>query len=173
MGIRTFLNRIFGRRDPDGREPASSASPALSLAHFERMVEIAADAIISVDDTMTILLFNRGAQEIFGYTRDEIVGQALDVLIPERFRPHHTDHIRRIAGSDETARHMGERREIAGLRKGGEEFPAEATISHLEAGGRAFYTVVLRATSSPAPSTTRPPSPAWRASPCRGWRIGV
>lgn len=108
------------------------------------MVEIAADAIISVDESRTIILFNRGAEEIFGYAAEEALGQPLELLLPERFRPHHAAHVKGFERSGESARHMGERREISGLRKGGREFPAEATISRLTVAGRSVFTVVLR-----------------------------
>ena len=145
MGIRSFLYRRFDTGGAgDDRGPAPGDSSGLSLAHFERMVDIAADAIISVDEAMSILVFNRGAQEIFGYTREEVLGRRLDILLPERFRAAHDAHIRRFAESGDGSRHMGDRREIAGLRKSGQEFPAEATISAQRAGGRSIYTVVLR-----------------------------
>jgi PAS domain S-box-containing protein len=144
VGIRSFLHRHFGRQSMDDRGPAAVDPRGLSLAHFERMVDIAADAIISVDESMSIVVFNQGAREIFGYEPEEILGRPLDLLLPERFRAYHEAHIRHFASSGASARHMGDRREIAGLTKSGREFPAEATISRLEAGGQSIYTVVLR-----------------------------
>ncbi len=111
---------------------------------FERIVEIAADAIISMDDEGRIVLFNRGAEEIFGYDRTEVMGTDLALLLPERFRPHHRAHVQRFAGADVKARRMGDRREIAGLRRNGREFPAEASISVLETPRGNLFTVVLR-----------------------------
>ncbi len=111
---------------------------------FEAIVAIAADAIISVDESHRITLFNKGAEEIFGYAAHEILGAPLDALIPERFRPNHSAHIQQFAESGMIARRMGERREIYGLRKGGIEFPAEASISKIEVEGGWVFTVVLR-----------------------------
>jgi PAS domain S-box-containing protein len=108
------------------------------------MVEISADAIISVDDRNHIILFNTGAEQIFGYDREEVRGKPLDVLIPGRFRPYHGAHMKTFADGGEVARRMGERREISGLRKGGTEFPAEASISRLDTPTGRVYTVVLR-----------------------------
>jgi PAS domain S-box-containing protein len=116
----------------------------LLRAHFDRMVEISADAIISVDERQRIILFNAGAEAIFGYSRDEVRGKPLEVLIPERFRQHHQSHMQSFAEGATAARRMGERREISGVRKGGEEFPAEASISRLETPGGRVFTVVLR-----------------------------
>jgi PAS domain S-box-containing protein len=108
------------------------------------IVGIAADAIICIDDAQRITFFNHGAETIFGYTRDEIVGQRIEVLIPDRFRPGHEKHVGEFGTSGVTARRMGERREIAALRKGGEEFPAEAAIAQLHHGNLTVYAVVLR-----------------------------
>ena len=116
-----------------------------SEAKFAGILAIAADAIITIDDTHRILHFNRGAEEIFGYEASEAIGQPLSILLPERFRAAHNDHIRAFGRSAENARRMGHRREVAGLRKDGGEFPAEASISKLDLPtGSRIYTVVLR-----------------------------
>ncbi|MCI0487428.1 MAG: PAS domain S-box protein [Blastocatellia bacterium] len=116
----------------------------LSEAKFSGILSIAADAIISIDESQRITLFNEGAEKIFGYSKDEISGKPLDMLIPEKFRDLHAGHVRDFAESPIAARRMGERREIFALRSGGEEFPAEASISKLEIFGEKIYTVVLR-----------------------------
>jgi PAS domain S-box-containing protein len=115
-----------------------------SEARFSGIVEMASDAIIAVDGEHRIVVFNRGAEAIFGYGVDEVLGQPLDILLPAGVRPGHGDHIRAFAKSPTTARRMGERRAIAGCRKDGEEFPAEASILKLEVDGRRLFTVVLR-----------------------------
>lgn len=120
------------------------AAAELAEERFSRIIAIAADAIISVDEAQRIILFNEGAEHIFGYGRDEIMGQPLAVLLPERARGVHEHHVRAFGESPEVARRMGQRHEIAGRRRNGEEFPAEASISKLEVGGERVYTVVLR-----------------------------
>jgi PAS domain S-box-containing protein len=116
----------------------------LSEAKFSGIVSIAADAIISVDEAQRIVLFNDGAQTIFGYSKEEALGMALGCLIPERFRVMHATHVARFAAGEESARTMGGRKEIFGLRKNGEEFPAEASISKVTVGAATFLSVVLR-----------------------------
>lgn len=108
------------------------------------MISIAADAIISVDGDHLIIQFNEGAERIFGWRAGEVLGQPLDILLPERFRGIHARHMHQFAASPVQARRMGERQEIAGLRKSGEEFPAEASISRIEVDGQIVLTVVLR-----------------------------
>ncbi len=105
---------------------------------------ISADAIICIDDSQRITFFNEGAEQIFGYGRDETLGQPIEMLIPARHRASHHDHVERFGRSAVQARRMGERNEISGLRKNGEEFPAEAAISHLGSGEGRVYSVVLR-----------------------------
>lgn len=116
----------------------------VSEAKFSGIVSIASDAIVSADDQHRIVIFNEGAEKIFGYRRDEIVGQPLDVLIPERFRADHGPAMRRFAAGPVTSRRMGERRAIFGLRRDGSEFSADAAISHLNTHGQRLMTVVLR-----------------------------
>lgn len=116
----------------------------VSEAKFAGIVNISADAILSVDIDQKIIHFNSGAEEIFGWSAVDIVGKSLDLLIPHRFRAEHPQHIRNFAASSVDARRMGERREISGLRRNGEEFPAEASISKLNVGDQRVFTVVLR-----------------------------
>mgnify|MGYP001383926790 CR=1 FL=1 len=115
-----------------------------SEAVFSGIVSIASDAIISTDAAQTIIHFNHGAEQIFGYSADEVLGQSLDILIPEAFRQAHRHHVEQFGQSPVAARRMGERQEIAGRRKNGEVFPAEASISKLDVHGVRIYTVVLR-----------------------------
>jgi len=116
----------------------------VSEATFKGMVDIASDAIISIDAGQSIVQYNQGAERIFGWTAAEAVGQPLGVLIPERYREIHTRHVENFGRSEVASRRMGERQEIAGLRRNGEEFPADASISKIDVGGQRLYTVVLR-----------------------------
>ncbi|MES2523673.1 MAG: PAS domain-containing sensor histidine kinase [Gemmatimonadota bacterium] len=116
----------------------------MSDAMLAGMVAISADAIIAVDSGHTIVFFNAGAEQTFGYTAAEAIGMPLNALLPQRFRDVHSQHVERFGTSHEAARRMGERRQISGLRRSGDEFPAEASIARVHADGRVAYTVVLR-----------------------------
>jgi PAS domain S-box-containing protein len=133
---------------PDGRDVAAHRAAEDALRGSEHrlasIVDIAADAIISVDEDQVITLFNQGAERIFGFTASEAIGQPLDFLIPADVHEKHRQHIRDFARSGEPARRMGERAEVRGRRKNGEVFPAEASISKLVIEGRHVFTAVLR-----------------------------
>jgi PAS domain S-box-containing protein len=115
-----------------------------SQVRLAGILDIADDAIISVDKQQRIMLFNQGAEKIFGYTAIEVLGKPLDLLLPPRFRSSHHHHLAVFATSAETARRMGERQDIYGWRKDGTEFPAEASISRLDLAGEITFTVILR-----------------------------
>jgi PAS domain S-box-containing protein len=116
----------------------------LAEARFAGVVEISADAIISVDERLEVTFFNEGAERVFGYGASEVIGRPLNTLLPERFRAGHGALVRGFGVGADHARRMGHRREISALRKGGEEFPAEASISKFRVGNVLTYNVVLR-----------------------------
>ncbi|HEY2377220.1 MAG TPA: ATP-binding protein [Gemmatimonadaceae bacterium] len=122
-------------------EEARHASDAM----FVGILAIAADAVITIDESHRIIHFNKGAEEIFGWSSSEALGQHLNALLPERFRPRHDAFVAEFGRAAESARRMGHRREVAGRRRDGSEFPAEASISKLDLpGGRRVFTAVVR-----------------------------
>ncbi len=126
-------------------EPLSTPQrPHEADALLAGIVAIAADAIISMDEQQIITMFNHGAEVIFGYTADEVIGKPLTMLMPERFREVHGSHVNTFRISAVSARRMGQRSEILGQRKSGEVFHAEASISKIDINGRRVYTTVLR-----------------------------
>lgn len=127
-------------------ERATRAEQALrrSQARIAAILAIADDAIVALDGRMHITLFNEGAEKLFGYTKADVLGETLDILIPERFRERHRDDVRGFAASGVASRPMGNRQTIYGLRKDGSEFPAEASIAQLDEGGERIYLAVVR-----------------------------
>lgn len=132
---------------PGDTGPASQrtgSAPAFD-GMYARIVQVAADAIVTVDEAQRIVHFNHGAEVIFGYSADEVLGRSLGVLLPIRVRAAHAGYVTTFGQSAETARLMGHRREVFGRRKDGVEFPAEASILKLDApDGRRLYTAVVR-----------------------------
>ncbi|HEY9882534.1 MAG TPA: PAS domain S-box protein, partial [Thermosynechococcaceae cyanobacterium] len=131
---------LFDTRDRKRAEAALTASQA----RFAGIVDIANDAIISIDAQQQITLFNKGAEKVFGYTAAEVMGRPLGLLLPERFAQSHPRHISGFTQAPEIARQMGERSELSGRRKDGSEFPAEASISRLTLGNERIFTAILR-----------------------------
>lgn len=115
-----------------------------SEARITGILSIAADAIISIDGNQRITMFNAWAEKLFGYSRSDVVGRRLEILLPERYRYAHAAQIEKFGAGRVHARRMGERREIFARRKDGSEFPAEASISKFVNEGQTIYTVVLR-----------------------------
>lgn len=122
----------------------SRVTDAVTESVLAGLVTISADAVICIDEAQRVIFFNEGAETIFGWSADEIMGRQLELLLPERYRATHAAQVRRFGESPTHARKMGERGQISGLRKNGEEFPADAAISHLDGKAGKIYAVVLR-----------------------------
>lgn len=116
----------------------------VAQVRFAGILDIADDAIIAIDAAQRITLFNQGAEKMFGYAAGEILGQMLDILLPQRFAQSHRQHVTQFDRSGGAARRMAERGEIYGRRRDGSEFPAEASISKLNLGDEKIFTVILR-----------------------------
>lgn len=116
----------------------------ISQAQFAGIVDVASDAIISINAAQQITLFNRAAEKVFGYTANEVLGQSLNLLLPERYAALHHHHVHQFKGKHGNTRRMGERSEIFGRRKDGSEFPAEASITRLEIAGEQIFTAFLQ-----------------------------
>ena len=112
-------------------------------AKYEAILRISADAIISIDEHQTIKLFNQGAEAIFSYNADEVLGKNLDMLLPLRFREAHRSQITDFIGSANDSDAMRGRRDLYGLHRDGTEFPAEGYATKLIRGGEQIFTVTL------------------------------
>jgi PAS domain S-box-containing protein len=128
------------------RERASLASERKDAGdRLHGIIQSAMDAVITVDEEQKIVLFNAAAERIFRCAAAEALGAHLDRFIPERFRSAHRRHVEQFGVTGTTSRQMGGARlELRGLRKDGEEFPIDASISQVTAAGRKLYTVILR-----------------------------
>jgi len=108
------------------------------------ILQSAMDAIITIDHSQRIVLFNAAAERIFGCSAAEALGSPIDRFIPERFHAAHRRHVERFGESGTTMRRMGSDLVLSGVRTSGEEFPVEASISHALIDGRRLFTVILR-----------------------------
>ena len=133
-----FLLRLQ-RRESDLAYAARESSNQLSA-----MVNSAMDAIVTIDGERRVVVFNPAAQRMFGYSEEQMRGQPLDRLLPERFRVAHEGNLIAFRESGVTARMKDGRMDIVGLRADGTEFPLESTIAQVEIDGKKMYTAILR-----------------------------
>jgi PAS domain S-box-containing protein len=126
-----------------GREAAEEQF-LISRLKLEGIIESAMDAIITVDEEQRVQLFNHAAEQMFGCSTREAIGQPLARFLPARFRDAHRHHVQTFGQSGATSRKMGRLGTVMGLRSNGEEFPIEAAISHITVEKKKCYTVILR-----------------------------
>lgn len=121
-------------------------SSALRVANdlYQHTVDSVMDAIIAVDESLSIVLFNPAAEKMFRLNANEVIGKPLDMLLPERVRTTHRHHIGGFSDADAGSRTMAPQLEITGRRGDGSEFPIESTISKSVIGGNLQMTAVLR-----------------------------
>lgn len=115
-----------------------------SQMRLQGIVDSAMDAIISIDSEQNVTLFNHAAERIFGYEAREILGRPINMLIPARFHREHQGHVESFGRTGVSSRPMMAQRVVTALRKSGEEFPIDASISQNEIGRQRFYTIILR-----------------------------
>jgi PAS domain S-box-containing protein len=138
-----LLAVVLFYRQTDERRAADAALQS-AQAQVGDIVDSAMDAIVSVDESQRIVLYNATAEKLFRRPRAAVLGQPLHILMPERFRAAHHGHVERFGRTGVTSRRMGEPRVLYGLRADGEEFPIEASISQHREGGKKVFTVILR-----------------------------
>ncbi len=109
---------------------------------FERLFEFAPDAVLVADQTGSIARVNAQAERMFGYGREELIGQPVEILVPERFRQIHPGH-RRDYGNEPRVRPMGAGLDLYGRRKDGSEFPVDIMLGPVETTeGRVVLSVI-------------------------------
>jgi len=113
---------------------------------FRTILDTATDAILSIDVNHKIVLFNNAAQQIFKYSRSEVLGKDLNMLIP----PQYGDHSRFVKRflEEKTPKAMGKTLPLTALRNGGEEFPIELGLSYYEMKGEVTFTAIIRDVSA-------------------------
>ena len=124
--------------------PSHAISEQNAAARLAGLLDSAMDAIVTIGEDQRIVLYNRAAERIFGWPAAEARGQSIELLIPARFRGQHAAHVQRFGETGVTSRRMSGSSVVYGLRKNGEEFPVDASISQLDTPEGKLYTVILR-----------------------------
>ncbi|SFK72043.1 PAS domain S-box-containing protein [Nitrosomonas aestuarii] len=106
--------------------------------HAEEMIRLAVEAspngMVMTNQDGVIVMVNTTTETLFGYQRDELIGQSIEILIPESHRVHHPD-LRRSYLNQPSAREMGQGRDLYGLSKQGKEFPVEVGLNPIQTPG--------------------------------------
>ncbi|MEJ2723639.1 MAG: PAS domain S-box protein [Deltaproteobacteria bacterium] len=113
-----------------------------SEQRFRTILDTATNAILSIDEDHNLILFNNAAQQIFKYARKEILGKNLNFLIPAQSGDHY-EYVRRFLENRESDL-IGKTINLTALRKTGEEFPIELSLSYMEMEGRVTFTAIIR-----------------------------
>ncbi len=95
------------------------------------LLESLAEGVVIIDSTATIVLVNKQVERLFGYTKEEVIGRPLNILLPERFHAAHPEHVSGFFEKPKI-RPMGLEKELAARHKSGRDFPVEISLSHLE-----------------------------------------
>lgn len=115
-----------------------------SEARLSSILEMAADAIISIDEEQKVVLFNKAAEKMFGYTQLDVLGEHVSQLMPERYRQGHLGKVETFLAND-SIDSINRNRGMFGLRSSGEEFQMETTISKQTlSDNRTLMTVMIR-----------------------------
>ena len=107
------------------------------IKRFEVICSSKNDAIITSDETKKILFWNKGAEYIFGYSSEEVIGQPMTLIIPTELHQRHNEGMDRMNQRKEP-RVLGKVLELKAVKKGGEEFPIELTLGSWDNDGKRY-----------------------------------
>jgi len=137
------LQDCNGQIESECEPQTASGTPEASETKFRSVAQAAVDAIISINSSDEIIFWNQAAQKIFGYAEEEILRKPAATLMPERYREAHRNGIDRYLGTGRKVL-IGRILEVQGLRKNGEEFPLELSLSTWKTGDEVFFTGIIR-----------------------------
>lgn len=135
------------RNKPSTTPQQKLAKPAVVSSHlgFMSLIQASKDAIIIANQAGQITIWNRGAQEIFGYQAEEVLHRNLDFLIPAALKEaHHAGFARLHLQNDAQISRQSCTMELSGLKKNGDEFPLELSLSHWKIENQWFHLAIIR-----------------------------
>ena len=146
------MSRSNNEPNPSRRIAMTTSAASQQVPHrrrrgntptLEAIVQLAPDATVVVDNRGRIRLVNHQTEQLFGYTAEELLGQYVELLLPERLRAVHQRHRAAYAYAPRV-RSMGDSLLLVGRKQDGSEFPIEASLGLLDAGGEALVIVSIR-----------------------------
>lgn len=141
VGIWLVWRMMVGRR-------SGQKNLQLKEAQFKTVTDATHDAVIVIDQRGLVTLFNPAAEELFGWSRDEMLGGRLDVLMPEGYRKQHRQDVAGFFGTGEPSEAIGRSLELLAVHRSGREFPIELGLSVGCCGAQRFVLAILRDISS-------------------------
>jgi PAS domain S-box-containing protein len=135
--------RVIGTSQDITARKQAEAALRTSEMRFRRLAESSNEGIVSIDANGRIVFWNRGAQNVFGYWEDEVMGKSIQLLMPERYKARHERGLARFLETGE-ARLIGSTVEVEGVRKDGTEFPIELSLATWTVDEERFFTGILR-----------------------------
>jgi len=115
----------------------------LPEGHLQAVTDTATDAIIAADEKGFIIMWNKAAERIFQYTAEEVTGKSLTMIIPDQYKDAHEKGMDRVAKGGEK-RVIGHVVELSAVKKNGEEFPIELSLSMWDADGKKYFSGIIR-----------------------------
>jgi PAS domain S-box-containing protein len=130
-------------KEAAARKNAEAQLKKQSEIKFRSVAQSAKDTIITADKAGKIAFCNTAACKMFGYREDELIGQSVSILMPQRFRAAHERGLAQVVATGKS-RLINETVELFGITKDGSEFPIELSLSTWESGNHTFYTGIIR-----------------------------
>ncbi len=145
-----LVAELAGDHSPVGSDErrASENGPGRSEERFRMLLDSAPDGVAIVDASGRIVMVNRRTEALFGYRREQLVGQSIETLLPRRLRERHVAH-RSGFFADPSTRPMGVGLELVGVRRDGTEFPVDVSLSAIETDDGRLVTAFVRDVTGP------------------------